>query len=165
MTKHLKILLILIAISSCSSPEKMMQKAYDKNPSKVAEFASNKFPCVTTSSDTVKKVEYEFIEVACPGVDTIVNKDTLFIPVKAEPKTYTITKTRWIATPKEYSFVYQKVKDSAEIMKFRAMYQNEQMAAALFQSQRDNSLRFNRWILIVLAISLCLNFLFAYFRK
>ena len=165
MTKHLRILLILIVISGCSSPEKMMQKAYDKNPSKVAEFAAKKFPFVETSPDTIKKVEYEFIEVACPGVDTIVNRDTLFIPVTAEPKTYTITKTRWIATPKEYQFIYQKVKDSAEIMKYRAMFQNEQQAAALFQSQRDNSLRFNRWILIALAISLILNFLFAYFRK
>lgn len=142
-----------------------MQKAIDKNPEKAAEFISKKFPCVTTSSDTIKKVEYQFIEVACPGVDTVVNRDTLFIPINAAPKTYTVTKTRWIATPKEYQFIYQKVKDSAEIMKYRAMYQNEQMAAALFQSQRDNSFRFNRWILIALAISLIINFLFAYFRK
>ena len=142
-----------------------MQKAYDKNPSKVAEFAAKKFPFVETSPDTIKKVEYQYIEVACPGVDTIINRDTLFIPVTAEPKTYTVTKTRWIATPKEYQFIYQKVKDSAEIMKYRAMYQNEQQAANLYVVQRDRALTFSRWLLVVLAISLILNFLFAYFRK
>ena len=163
--KHLRILLILIVINACSSPEKMMQKAIDKNPAKAADFVLKKFPCVTTSSDTIKKIEYEFIEVACPGVDTIVNRDTLFIPVKAEPKTYTVTKTRWIATPKEYQVIYQKVKDSAEIMKYRAMYQNEQQATTLYVAQRDKALTFSRWLLIALAISLIINFLFAYFRK
>ena len=164
MTKHLRILLIMIVISGCSA-EKMIQKAYDKNPAKVAEFTAKKFPFVETSSDTIKKIEYEFIEVACPGIDTIVNRDTLYIPITAKPKTYTVTNTKWIATPKETQYIYQKVKDSAEIFKYKAMYEKEVQSATLYKSQRDNSLRFNRWILIALAISLILNFLFAYFRK
>lgn len=162
--KHLRILSILIVISGCSA-EKMIQKAYDKNPSKVAEFTAKKFPFVETSSDTIKKIEYEFIEVACPGIDTIVNRDTLFIPVKAKPKTYTVTNTKWIATPKEIQYIYQKVKDSAEIFKYQAMYEKEIQTATLYKSQRDRALIFSRWLLVVLAISLILNFLFAYFRK
>ena len=162
--KHLRILSILIVISGCSA-EKMIQKAYDKNPFKVAEFTAKKFPFVETSSDTIKKIEYEFIEVACPGVDTIVNRDTLYIPVKAKPKIYTITNTKWIATPKEYQYIYQKVKDSAEIMKYIGMYEKESQSATLYKSQRDRALTFSRWLLVVLAISLILNFLFAYFRK
>jgi hypothetical protein len=95
-----------ITTLSCN-PSKKLDKLNAKHPELLAKFCRDTFPCVITKVDTIKKIEYEFITVECPGYDS---KDTIIITrdkiikgsavIKYENKTNTIIKT---------------IKDNAEI--------------------------------------------------
>jgi hypothetical protein len=111
--KFLILALTTITIWSCN-PSKKLDKLNAKHPELLAKFCKDTFPCIITAIDTVTRVEYDFIEVQCPGNDyDNVKLDTIILTkyktniingptvIKTEYKTNTITKT---------------IKDSAEIV-------------------------------------------------
>jgi len=67
------------------------------------------FPCITTKIDTVTRVEYDFIEVQCPGIDNVKN-DTFWIT-----NTKTIKGPGVIVTQQQYNTITKTIKDSAAI--------------------------------------------------
>jgi len=107
------IILTVSMILSCN-PSKKLDKLNEKYPELLAKFCKDTFPCVTTKIDTLTKIEYDFVEVQCPGNDyDNVKLDTIILTkyktniinghtvIKTEYKTNTITKT---------------IKDSSEIV-------------------------------------------------
>jgi len=95
--KYLILALTLITIWSCN-PSKKLDKLNAKHPELLAKFCKDKFPCVTSKVDTIKEIEFEYINVDCSGYEL---KDTVFITnyvkgsavIKYEKKTNTIIKT------------------------------------------------------------------------
>lgn len=165
MMKLLKLLTIVIMISSCMSPAKHLNKAYDKSPVDVAKFCKDKFPCITNHIDTVTKVEYDFVEVACPGQDTVKSTDTLFIPVNAKPKTYILTKTKFIASPVQTRDIITVVKDSALISYYQGTVSRLETENKKLYIKLDKKNDFIKWLIISLALSLFLNLLFITNKK
>lgn len=157
--KLLNLILTTVLISGCCSPLKHLNKAYKHDPVAVAKFCHDKFPCSDLKSDTVIKTEYDYIEVKCDN-DTIIKADTIYVDKTAKPKTYTITKTKFIATPKEVVVITKYISDSAQIVSLGfQLNESKQKATKLYDKLVSRSTWFN-WLLIVLAVSLFVNFLF-----
>jgi len=157
MTKLLSLLLIVILISSCTSPAKKLSKAYNSDPVAVAKFCHDKFPCTDGVSDTVTNTEYDFIELKCAN-DTITATDTLFIPKEA--KIFTIYKNKYIATPKEVSIITRYIKDSAEAVSLRGQLEDSKYKANKLYDKLAKKVNWINWLLIALLISLFVNILF-----
>ena len=105
----MKYIAIILILFSCSTPEKLVNKALSKDRAKVAEITRAEFPCVDLKVDTVTVTDslYEFVE--CPEetsdyaparIDTLtVNGETVYrtrtvkVPVLVTGKTHYITKT------------------------------------------------------------------------
>lgn len=164
MMRLLKILSIAILISSCSTPMQKLNKINDKNPTDVSEFCKDKFPCTTSGSDTSVKTEYDFIEIACAN-DTITQTDTLIIPVHSNPKTYTITKTKFVALPKEVTVVTKYIKDSAELAYYKDKLANVTDARNKLYKKFERRVEWMNWLIIALAVSLFVNTLFVTNKK
>jgi hypothetical protein len=146
--KFLILALITTLIWSCN-PSRKLDKLNAKHPELLAKFCKNNFPCVTTKIDTIKQIEYEFINVECPGYEA---KDTVLITkylkgsavIKYEKQTNTIIKT---------------VRDSAQIV----FYELELIAlnkkcAQYIEDNRMLSNKVttkNRWIMWLIIALLC----------
>lgn len=164
MMRLLKTLSIAILISSCSTPMQKLNKINDKHPIDVSEFCKDKFPCVTSGSDTIVKTEYEYVEIACSN-DTITQTDTLFIPVHSKPKTYTITKTKFVALPKEVTVITKYIKDSAEIINLKDKLAEVTEARLRLYKKFERRVQWMNWLIIALAVSLFVNTLFVTNKK
>lgn len=75
--KYLILLLIAVTTWSCN-PSRKLDKLNKKNPELLANFCKDTFPCVITKVDTVTNIEYDFVEVQCPGYENVV-KDTIWL--------------------------------------------------------------------------------------
>ena len=92
--------------------EKKLNKIYNKKPVAVADFARTKFPCITTSVDTLFDTAYDFIEVQCP--EQAAGKiDTLYITKSGSIKV--LTKQKIVALPQKTVTITKYIKDSADI--------------------------------------------------
>jgi len=100
--------LALIILISCN-PSRKLDKLNAKHPELLAKFCMDTFPCITTKIDTVTRVEYDFIEVQCPGIDNVKN-DTFWIT-----NTKTIKGPGVIVTQQQYNTITKTIKDSAAI--------------------------------------------------
>jgi len=69
------------------------------------------FPCVTNKIDTVTRVEYDFIEIQCPGINNVKN-DTIWI---TKNKTQFVTGSAIVATEYKINTITKTIKDSAAI--------------------------------------------------
>ena len=69
------------------------------------------YPCVTTKIDTVTKVEYDFVEIQCPGINNVKN-DTIWL---TKNKTQLITGPTVVVTEYKTNTITKVIKDSAEI--------------------------------------------------
>jgi len=157
MTKLLSLLLIATLINSCTSPVKKLSKVYNTDPVAVAKFCHDKFPCADGVSDTVTKTEYNYVEVKCDN-DTIATNDTIFINNKS--KTYTIYKSKFIATPKEVTIITKYIKDSAEAVSLKGQLEESKNKATKLYDKLVNKINWINWLLIALLISLFVNILF-----
>ena len=99
---------ILILLISCN-PSRKLDKLNAKHPELLAKFCMDTFPCVTSKIDTVTRVEYDFVEVQCTGIDNV-TKDTFFIT-----NSKTIKGPAVLVTQQQYSTITKIVKDSAAI--------------------------------------------------
>jgi ketopantoate hydroxymethyltransferase len=102
----MKYIAIILILFSCSTPEKLVNKALSKDRAKVAEITRAEFPCVDIKADTLYKTDttFDWIEVNTPndyeqGKDTII-QNNIYQPTRTIHKTAYITK---------------KVEDSAKI--------------------------------------------------
>ena len=162
MMKLLSLLSIVILISSCTTPAKKLQKAYNNDPVAVAKFCRDKFPCLQIANDTIINTEYQYLEVKCDN-DTITNTDTLFITGK--PKTYTITKTKFIATPSKTITITRLIKDSAEVNVLEMRLNECSENSVEVRNKLDRKNDWIKWLLIILCASLLLNVLFISNKK
>ena len=74
-----------LLLFSCTSAPKHFAKALSKDRPYVAEQTRALWPCITTASDTVSKIDtlYDLIEAECPPVEYITTEGkTVIIPGK-----------------------------------------------------------------------------------
>jgi len=108
--KYLMILLIAVTTWSCNPSEKL-DKLNKKHPELLANFCKDTFPCVTSKIDTVTKVEYDFIEIQCPGIENV-KIDTFWV---TKNKTNFIKGPAVVATEYKTNTITKVIKDSAAI--------------------------------------------------
>ena len=165
MKSYLKTILTMLLMSSmigCYTPKKALKelnKALDKQPNAVAEFTRKEFPCIDLKNDTVTKVEYEFLEVACPGVVTEpVKLDTVFV---TKNKTYYVEKQKIIAIPSKTIYITKTIEDSAKIKVIAGQLANVMKDRDYYEKKQSRSSDWIKWLLIALGCSVILNILFA----
>lgn len=165
MKSYLKTILTMLLMSSmigCYTPKKALKelnKALDKQPNAVAEFTRKEFPCIDLKNDTVTKVEYEFLEVACPGVVTEpVKLDTVFV---TKNKTYYVEKQKIIAIPSKTIYITKTIEDSAKIKVIAGQLANVMKDRDYYEKKQSRSSDWIKWLLIALGCSVVLNILFA----
>ena len=104
------ILLLLIAVTTWScNPSRKLDKLNKKHPELLANFCKDTFPCVTTKVDTLTNIEYEFVEIQCPGYENV-KKDTIWI---TNNKTNFIKGPAVVVTKNHTNTITKLVKDSA----------------------------------------------------
>ena len=97
---------------SCN-PSKKLDKLNAKHPELLAKFCKDTFPCVTTKIDTSKSIEYEFIEIQCPGYDyDNAYIDTVWL---THSRTQVIDGPAIVVTEKLTNTITKTIKDSAAI--------------------------------------------------
>lgn len=168
MKSYLKTILTMLLMSSmigCYTPKKALKelnKALDKQPNAVAEFTRKEFPCIDLKNDTVTKVEYEFLEVACPGVVTEPKQiDTIFVTKNSKPKTYYVEKQKIIAMPSKTIYITKTIEDSAKIKMLSEQLSNVIKDRDYYEKKQSRSSDWIKWLLIALGCSVVLNILFA----
>lgn len=108
--RYLILLLIAVTTLSCN-PSRKLDKLNKKHPELLANFCKDTFPCVTTKVDTLTNIEYEFIEVQCPGYENVKN-DTFWV---TKNKTNFIKGPAVVVTEHHTNTITKLVKDSAAI--------------------------------------------------
>jgi len=108
--KYLILLLIAVTTWSCNPSEKL-DKLNKKHPELLANFCKDTFPCVTSKIDTVTKIEYDFVELQCPGYEPG-NIDTIWL---THNKTKFVTGPTIVATEYKTNTITKVIKDSAAI--------------------------------------------------
>lgn len=108
--KYLILLLIAVTTWSCN-PSRKLDKLNKKHPELLANFCKDTFPCVTTKVDTLTNIEYEFVEVQCPGYEEV-KKDTIWL---TKNKTNFIKGQAVVVTEHKTNTIIKVVKDSAAI--------------------------------------------------
>ena len=135
---------VLILLISCN-PSRKLDKLNAKHPELLAKFCIDTFPCVTTKIDTVTRVEYDFIEVQCPGIDNVKN-DTFWIT-----NTKTIKGPGVIVTQQQYNTITKIIKDSAAIKscELSVLELNKKLAEINEKNRKlENKVNTkNRWIM------------------
>ena len=108
--KYLILLLIAVMTLSCN-PSRKLDKLNKKHPELLANFCKDTFPCVTTKVDTLTNIEYEFVEIQCPGYE-LAQKDTIWV---TKNKTNFITGPAVVVTEYKTKTITKVIKDSAAI--------------------------------------------------
>ena len=108
--KYLILLLTAVTTLSCN-PSKKLDKLNAKHPELLAKFCMDTFPCVTSKIDTVTKVEYDFVEIQCPGVEDY-HIDTVWLD---NNKTQIIDRPTVIVRQNKTNTIIKTIKDSAAI--------------------------------------------------
>jgi hypothetical protein len=162
---HPYLLITLVAfflawLTGCSTPEKLVTKAYKKDPVYVADWTRTKFPCVTGDSVVTMQTDtvYDFIELECPEYFIMPLQGDSF-KIHAEVKPKTLTTGRFIPTkfsiprPVQTITITKKVEDSAKIFLMQNAVAkcdnlNKELTIKLKRSQK-----FNMWMVIALLLA------------
>jgi hypothetical protein len=108
--RYLILLLIAVTIWSCN-PSRKLDNLNKKHPELLANFCKDTFPCVTTKVDTLTKIEYDFVEIQCPGVEDY-HIDTVWLD---NNKTQIIDGPTVIVRQNKTNTIIKVIKDSAAI--------------------------------------------------
>jgi hypothetical protein len=111
--KYLILLLIAVTTLSCN-PSRKLDKLNKKHPELLAKFCKDTFPCITSKIDTITNIEYDFIEVGCPGNET--NHKKLDTIILTKHKTNIIKGPTIIKTEFKTNTITKIIRDSAEIV-------------------------------------------------
>jgi len=172
LTIALASLVILISCNPSKLAIKKLNKAYELDPGKVAEFCSIKYPVIMIETDTVVVVEYDFIEIECPPVqkpEWILKKDSTGSISKHGVITYKKAIKRGIVrvdtmpikvkvkTPITTKVITKYVKDSAQIASISSQLKdcNDETSKLRKKLDKRNSLML--WLVIALALSAIIN--------
>lgn len=152
--------MMMVMILSCN-PSKKLDKLNKKHPELLANFCKDTFPCVTSKVDTLTNIEYDFIEVQCPGYDynnAII--DTVWL---TSNKTQIIEGPAIIVTEQHTNFITKLVRDSAEVKscQLEVIRLNEKCKEITSQNVKlqNKVTAKNRWImwLIIAVLSMIIG--------
>jgi len=175
LTIALATLVTLISCNPSKLATKKVNKAYELDANKVAQFCTEKFPIITIETDTVVVVEYDFIEIECPPVqkpEWILKKDSAGSISKHGVITYKKSIKRGIVrvdtmptkvkvkTPIVTKVVTKYVKDSALIKMLSGELKNCQTDSSTSLKKLDKKNDWIKWLIVALGISIILNILF-----
>jgi len=108
--RYLILLLIAVTTWSCN-PSRKLDKLNKKHPELLANFCKDTFPCIITAIDTITKIEYDFIELQCPGYDNL-KIDTIWL---TKNKTQIIKGSAVVVTEYKINTITKMIKDSAAL--------------------------------------------------
>jgi len=113
------------------------------------------FPCVTSKIDTVTRVEYDFVEIQCPGVEDY-HIDTVWLD---NNKTQIIDGPTVIVRQNKTNTIIKKIKDSAAIRscELELISCNNKCNSLLEQNRKlqNKVTAKNRWIMWLIIALLC----------
>lgn len=152
--KYLMMALMLLTISCNTAKQgaRQIEKGAKKNKRHLALVCSREFPNTETVIDTVTTTEYDFVEIACPGYDTITKKDTIF-KYKTNVKRVVIDRPVYVQQEAKREVIRIKVKDSATGYLLNMC--NQDNAKLDYHNGRLNRWLF--WLIVALVGSLALN--------
>lgn len=158
MTKYLLPLIVLSAIFVACSPQRKMDKLFEKNPEIVAKTARDKFPCseiLKPETTTVTKDTTIYVDVECPP-EVTTPADTVYLVTGPE---FTPTPApRIVRVPVKGQIVYTTIKvpyeDSSKIFLLTAEIERLKIANVALEA-KNSVLRNDRkvllWVLIATA--------------
>ena len=160
MRKLLSIMLALslLILSSCHTTKqakKAIKKVMKYHPEVVANVCIDSFPCITSKIDTVINVEYEFIEIQCPGINNV-KKDTIHV---THTNTKIIKGPSVIATEYRTNTITKIIKDSAEIISCKYKCDQLQQENNKLKSMVDRKNKWITWLIIAFLLSIIGNIL------
>jgi hypothetical protein len=104
-------IILMISCSTAKRGERQIDKGIKNNRPYFAEQCAINYPVQYTAADTIVKTEYDFLEIVCPGMDTITERDTIY---QLRPQTsYLIQRPTIVRTEDKIKYITVKVKDSA----------------------------------------------------
>jgi hypothetical protein len=152
--KYLILLLIAVTTWSCN-PSRKLDKLCHKYPNLCANYCKDNLPCVTTKIDTVTKVEYDFVEIQCPGYEDY-RIDTVWLN---NNKTQIIDGPTVIARQIKFNTITKTIKDSAAIRscELEVIVLNEKCKELFSQNVKlqNKVTAKNRWIMWLIIALLC----------
>jgi hypothetical protein len=141
-------IILTISCSTAKKGERQIDKGIKNNKAYFAQQCAVNYPVVIGAADTIVKTEFDFLEIVCPGMDTITQRDTIY---QLRPQTsYFIQRPTMVRTEEKIKYITVRVKDSAtgylladtqknyEVIKYHAGKQNKWMI----------------WLLVFLVLSL-----------
>jgi hypothetical protein len=127
-------ILLMISCNAAKRGERQIDKGIKNNKPYFAQQCAVNYPVVIGASDTIVKTEFDFLEILCPGQDTITQHDTI---LQLRPQTsYFIQRPTMVRTEDKIKYITVRVKDSAtgylladtqkkyEVIKYHAAKQN-----------------------------------------
>jgi hypothetical protein len=159
--RYLILLLIAVTTWSCN-PSRKLDKLNKKHPELLANFCKDTFPCVTTKVDTLTNIEYDFIEVQCPGYENIKN-DTIWL---TKNKTNFITGPAVVVTEYKTKTITKVIKDSAairscelEVIRLTEKCKELSSQNVKLQNKVTTKNRWLMWLLVTLLLMIIANLL------
>jgi hypothetical protein len=144
----------LIILISCN-PSQKLDKLNAKHPELLAKFCMDTFPCVTSKIDTVTMIEYDFVEIQCPGVEDY-HIDTVWLDNK---KNQIIDGPTVIVRQNKYNTITKIVKDSAAIRlcELEVIKLNKDLDFYIEDNRKlsNKVVTKNRWIMWLIIALLC----------
>jgi hypothetical protein len=159
--KYLILLLIAVTTWSCN-PSRKLDKLNKKHPELLANFCKDTYPCIITAIDTVTSIEYDFVEVQCPGYENVV-KDTIWL---TKNKTNFITGPAVVVTQYKTKTITKVIKDSAairscelELIKLTEKCKELSSQNVKLENKVTTKNRWIMWLLVTLLLMIIANLL------
>jgi len=161
-------LALVLCLGSCSKYNdqdalRQLLKAETLKPKLTADFVMEHFPC-SPKTDTIvnTQVDYKYIDVVCPPVDSSNLLDTIYLDkIKVVTKTNVVRRT--IALPSKTVTITKYFEDSAKIKSLVLANSQAQEELKKCADKKDKSSSLNMWLIICLCCSIIINLI--QFRK
>jgi hypothetical protein len=157
--RYLILLLIAVTTWSCN-PSRKLDNLNKKYPELLANFCKDTFPCVTTKVDTLTKIEYDFVEVQCPGYE-LSKKDTIWL---TKNKTQIIKGPAVVVTEYKTNTITKFIKDSAALKscEYSIIELNKKLTESNDKNRKlENKVttknRWIMWLIIALLLTIMCN--------
>ena len=147
--------MILMSCHSTKKAENQVKSAMKHHPEVLAKFCHDTFPCTISKIDTVTNVEYDFVEIQCPGYEDY-HIDTVWLN---NNKTQIIDGPTVVARQNKTNTITKLVKDSAAIRscELEVIALNEKCKDLTSQNVKlqNKVTAKNRWIMWLIIALLC----------
>ena len=151
-------MLLLISCNTAKKGERQIDKGIKNNRPYFAYQCATNYPVLYSEPDTVVKTEYDFLEILCPGMETITERDTIY---QLRPQTsYLIQRPTMVRTEDKIKYITVKIKDSA--CGYLLADTNKNYEVIKYHAGKLS--KWNIWLLVLLVLSLFGN-LYQLIRK